>query len=165
MWYVLIGCSAALAAALAAMAVGRCRRDPGLNARIVVTWGENVNEAKGGRTDILDEELGDTLYKDVPAWEVSLESLSTGEIARGKFLRELVVGREPRGTDGCMTLNVSGISRIHCRIFSQGGEIYLEDLGSSNHTYLNGERVSVPMLLKSGDIIHMGREEYRYRGI
>jgi len=49
------------------------------------------------------------------------------------------------------------VSRRHARIIQQDHQILLEDLGSSNGTYINGQRLSVPTLLKSGDSFTLGQ--------
>ncbi len=53
-------------------------------------------------------------------------------------------------------------SSAHARIFSRGGFMYLEDMGSTNGTYLNGRRVKTAERLKIADTIRIGDSEYRY---
>jgi pSer/pThr/pTyr-binding forkhead associated (FHA) protein len=52
-----------------------------------------------------------------------------------------------------------GISRRHARILRKASELYLEDLGSVNGTYLNGKRLTpyLPHALKSEDEIRLSR--------
>ncbi len=45
------------------------------------------------------------------------------------------------------------ISRRHARFLRRGDAIYLEDLGSTNGTFLNGVRIAGPQQLKDGDLI------------
>ena len=40
--------------------------------------------------------------------------------------------------------------------------VYLKDLGSSNGTFVNGARVSTPVVLRSGDRISIGNHEFRF---
>ena len=40
--------------------------------------------------------------------------------------------------------------------------MYLEDMGSTNGTYLNGRQVKVTERLKMADVIRIGDSEYRY---
>jgi len=47
-------------------------------------------------------------------------------------------------------------SRRHAQISFQEGRYILEDLGSTNGTYINGRRVSTPTPLHNGDVIEMG---------
>ena len=53
-------------------------------------------------------------------------------------------------------------SSAHARIFPRGDFMYLEDMGSTNGTYLNGRQVKTPQRLKMADTIRIGDSEYRY---
>jgi ABC-type multidrug transport system ATPase subunit/predicted component of type VI protein secretion system len=67
---------------------------------------------------------------------------------------ELVLGREP-GVD--IQIDSPGVSRRHARLFQQDGSYFIADLGSSNGTFLNGERLSGPRRLQPGDEITLGQ--------
>ena len=47
-------------------------------------------------------------------------------------------------------------SARHCRIFAEGGEWRVEDLGSTNGTYLGNQRVTDPVPLRRGDQVRIG---------
>jgi hypothetical protein len=53
-------------------------------------------------------------------------------------------------------------SARHARIEARGPYNYLEDLGSTNGTYLNGARISGQQRLSPGDKITIGDTEFRY---
>jgi hypothetical protein len=53
-------------------------------------------------------------------------------------------------------------SSAHARIFSREGFMYLEDMGSTNGTYLNGRQVKTAQRLGMADTIRIGDSEYRY---
>ena len=53
-------------------------------------------------------------------------------------------------------------SSSHARIDNRGGALYLEDMGSTNGTYLNGRKVQSAQRLDTGDTIRIGDSEYRY---
>lgn len=53
-------------------------------------------------------------------------------------------------------------SARHARIVPRGPHNYLEDLGSTNGTYLNGLRVGTAERLAPGDTITIGDTEFRY---
>ena len=48
------------------------------------------------------------------------------------------------------------VSRRHARFFLRDESVFIEDLGSTNGTFLNGERISSPQQLRSGDSITFG---------
>jgi pSer/pThr/pTyr-binding forkhead associated (FHA) protein len=54
-------------------------------------------------------------------------------------------------------------SSAHARIFSRGDFMNVEDMGSTNGTYLNGRKLRTPERLKLGDVIRIGDSEYRYQ--
>lgn len=54
-------------------------------------------------------------------------------------------------------------SSRHARIVRQGGAVVLEDLGSTNGTYLNEQPLRGPQPLHSGDRIRIGDSLFSYR--
>ncbi|MGH2804794.1 MAG: FHA domain-containing protein [Thermoleophilaceae bacterium] len=54
-------------------------------------------------------------------------------------------------------------SSAHARIFLRDDYMYLEDMGSTNGTYLNGRQIRTPERLKVADVIRIGDTEYRYQ--
>ncbi len=58
---------------------------------------------------------------------------------------------------GCqVTLDDTYASQIHARVFRRDGQFYLEDLGSTNGTWLNRAKVTGPLELQRGDQIQIG---------
>jgi pSer/pThr/pTyr-binding forkhead associated (FHA) protein len=68
---------------------------------------------------------------------------------------ELTVGR----ASGCQIALTEDTyaSQLHARIFRKDGRVWLEDLGSTNGTYLNAKAVSAPVALRRGDRLQIGR--------
>ena len=54
-------------------------------------------------------------------------------------------------------------SSAHARVFSRGEFMFVEDMGSTNGTYLNGRQLKTAERLKMADVIRIGDTEYRYR--
>ncbi|MCS7284022.1 MAG: FHA domain-containing protein [Anaerolineae bacterium] len=87
--------------------------------------------------------------EDITPYPVRIHVLETGREIILPALPELLLGRmDPRhgifphadlSPDRALDL---GVSRRHARILQQRGRAYLEDLGSANGTYLNGERLT-----------------------
>ena len=47
-------------------------------------------------------------------------------------------------------------SGIHARLFRRNGSLWVEDLGSTNGTWVNAQRVGSPMKLGKGDLLQVG---------
>lgn len=67
---------------------------------------------------------------------------------------EMTIGRAP--TCGIPTTDDIYTSTVHARVFREGGRVYVEDLGSTNGTFVNSERVAKPTKLGRGDIVQVG---------
>ena len=59
--------------------------------------------------------------------------------------------------EGVLWIDSPRVSRRHARIRIEGGQAFLEDLGSKNGTYWRGQRISAPVLLSDGDEIRLGK--------
>lgn len=69
--------------------------------------------------------------------------------------REVTVGRG----GGCALVlsDDTYVSQLHARLFQQNGEGYVEDLGSTNGTYVNGRQITGVTRLKRGDRVQFGQ--------
>jgi pSer/pThr/pTyr-binding forkhead associated (FHA) protein len=67
----------------------------------------------------------------------------------------MVIGREERSVD--VPIVDPAISRRHARLTRQGDDYTIEDLKSSNGTFVNSKRISGPVLLAEGDVIELGK--------
>lgn len=67
---------------------------------------------------------------------------------------ELTVGRAP----GCAVVLADDtfVSQVHARLFTRGNDPYVEDLGSTNGTTLNGDALVEPTRLRRGDRVQFG---------
>jgi pSer/pThr/pTyr-binding forkhead associated (FHA) protein len=66
---------------------------------------------------------------------------------------EVTLGRAA----GCQVpLDDAYASQVHARVFQREGQWYIEDLGSTNGTYLNRRRVAGPMVMKRRDRVQIG---------
>jgi pSer/pThr/pTyr-binding forkhead associated (FHA) protein len=73
---------------------------------------------------------------------------------------ELVIGRE----DATVTIEDSELSRRHAVVRPVDGGFEIEDLGSLNGTYVNGERIAGPRRLSGGDSIKLGQTVIELEG-
>ena len=93
---------------------------------------------------------------------------TAGPTARASVLVVHLDGQKPRTTplDGSTTLgrgvecelrlDDTYVSQQHARIFDRGGNWYVEDLGSTNGTFVNEQKLVAPAMLTPGDKIRVG---------
>ena len=66
---------------------------------------------------------------------------------------ELTIGRD---TSNDIVINDAEVSRKHARLILQGGGFILEDLGSTNGSFVDGQRLMGPHALRPGELIMLG---------
>ena len=71
-----------------------------------------------------------------------------------------IVGRDPRCA---IWIDASGVSRRHAKVTMIGDRAALEDLGSSNGTFLKGQRITAAQALTNGDVIELGSTAVTFR--
>ena len=107
---------------------------PAPAARAPRSWGGSSNSRAGGRLRVIE-----------PA-ETKGQTYDLGD--------ELTVGR----AGGCqITLEDTYVSQLHARVFRREGQLYVEDLGSTNGTYLNRKKVTAPIAIRKGDRLQIGK--------
>ncbi|MGI8425267.1 MAG: FHA domain-containing protein [Actinomycetota bacterium] len=73
---------------------------------------------------------------------------------------ELIIGRG----DKChVVLTDSYSSQVHARVFRRGADLFIEDMGSTNGTYLNRRKVTSPLQINRGDTARIGKTEMEFR--
>lgn len=83
--------------------------------------------------------------------ESSVSSLKPGDTLG--FDEEAVIGRGERSD---IVIDGSFASARHARIYFKEGQYWLDDLASTNGTFLNGTQVKQPIVLADGDRIKIG---------
>ncbi len=61
-----------------------------------------------------------------------------------------------------MHIGNKGVSLVHAAISRQGGEWWLEDMNSTNGTYLNGAKIAGRQKLRFGDVITVGKHDLKF---
>jgi pSer/pThr/pTyr-binding forkhead associated (FHA) protein len=87
----------------------------------------------------------------MPKLLLRLDAALIREIALDK--PTLSVGRKP---DNDIVIESSAVSAHHCRIFLSGDAYFVEDLDSTNGTFINEKRVS-KAALRHDDVIHLAK--------
>jgi len=72
----------------------------------------------------------------------------------------VVVGRSP-GAD--IVISADYVSGRHARFFLLGETLTIEDLGSTNGTFVNDTRIDMPVTLADGDLVAVGDVTLRIR--
>jgi hypothetical protein len=72
---------------------------------------------------------------------------------------EAILGRAPTAD---VRIEDAFASSAHARVFPRGQTMYIEDLGSTNGTYLNERQLQAVEELRPDDTIRIGETEYRY---
>ena len=89
-----------------------------------------------------------------PATRLVVDKPSTQKGTSFEIGPEVTVGRAA----GCHIAlpDDTFVSQLHARVFERSGQVYVEDLGSTNGTYVNGHRVSAPTPMHKGDSLQVG---------
>ena len=69
-----------------------------------------------------------------------------------------------RSNDATLVLNDDYASTYHARVFPQDGQWLVEDLGSTNGTYLDRDKVTGPTLVPIGVPVRIGKTTVELRG-
>lgn len=72
---------------------------------------------------------------------------------------EIVIGRSPNVQ---IVINEQSVSRNHAQCICNEGFVSITDLGSSNGTYVNDQKITEPQALNDGDIIRLGNIVFKY---
>lgn len=99
------------------------------------------------------------------ALNIEVEVLSTGRNVMLSADREILVGRLDAAHGIFPELDMTadgglehGVSRRHARIYTRDGTCFVEDLDSTNGTFLNDERITpyLPYAFRDGDLLMFG---------
>ena len=71
-----------------------------------------------------------------------------------------IIGRDPAAA---IRLDSPRVSRTHARLVRHGRDAAIEDLGSTNGTFVRGERITGPTPLEDGDEVQIGPLTFRFR--
>jgi ABC transport system ATP-binding/permease protein len=152
---------------------GKVRVEP-LNGGAIKLNGEPIN----GQVTLTSGDwlaLGDSLFEvripesgpsqSAPFKEPSRTAAAAPTIMAAKLAvgnaHYLTVGRL---TDNDVAIPSPLVSRHHARVIADGGHYILEDLGSTNGTFVNGRRVEQPLVLHGGEQVQFGSYSFRFIG-
>lgn len=100
-------------------------------------------------------------FRAIGAGELALLSGQADPEVHDLSLPAVRIGRSVQGNH--IVVQDPLVSSTHAEIRAQGGGHYIQDLRSTNGTYVNGERIARPHPLSDGDRITLGHSEWLYR--
>jgi DNA-binding winged helix-turn-helix (wHTH) protein len=113
-----------------------------------------------------------TVYKTGYAFAANVTSVDQPRTAPTAFsllwngrLLPLVDGENiaGRGVECSLVIDASSVSRRHARIMVSAGSATLEDLGSTNGTFVNDAAITSATALKDGDVVALGKALMKLR--
>ena len=91
----------------------------------------------------------------------------SGQTAEGEAVRHVPLHSFPfrigRRTDAGLSLSYKTVSGLHAEIVERGGLLQLHDKGSTNGTFVNGQRVDGTVMLKQNDLVQFADVPFRVR--
>ena len=102
--------------------------------------------------------MKDTITSSQNAQEEFLLIVQNGPQANQQF--KIASGEHSIGRHGSNQIQLIDprISSKHARITVEAGEVSIEDLDSSNGTFVNGQHIVLPVLLSPGDVIGISED-------
>lgn len=93
--------------------------------------------------------------------------LLSGQVAEGEPVREIPINAYPfrvgRRSDASFRIPSPTVSNLHAEIVERGDRLMLRDLGSTNGTFVNGQRIPVEAFLHEGDLIQFANVVFRLK--
>lgn len=90
------------------------------------------------------------------------DAMNPEKVFTVKVVDSVIIGHSASLSDVCIDHD-RAISRKHCRLIRRGNEYFLQDLASSNGTFVNGSRIyDEEKAIFDGDLIRIGRVELKF---
>ncbi len=93
--------------------------------------------------------------------------LLSGQIREDEPVRDIAINASPfqigRRSDLAFSLPSPTVSNVHAEVIERDGQLFLHDLGSTNGTFVNGERVFDEQPLHEGDLIQFATVVFRLK--
>lgn len=98
-------------------------------------------------------------------WVVEFRVVGTPDVLRAPLRQTQILGRTDEDRKIFPTIDLAphkaqdkGVSRLHAKLTARDNRIIVEDIGSSNGTYVNGHRLvrGIPSRVRNGDTLRLG---------
>lgn len=67
-----------------------------------------------------------------------------------------------RGPDNTIVVDMDNVSRAHCKLYSGSGGHYIEDMGSTNGTFVNDQEITSRRKMVHGDLVKIGGVIFKF---
>lgn len=94
---------------------------------------------------------------ELPSVRITFTGTNNPDLKVLEFKNSATIGRKSTND---LIISDNAVSGIHCKVYSENDEVYIEDLGSTNGTILNGSSITKEVL-KSDDLLVLGKKQYR----
>ena len=94
---------------------------------------------------------------ELPSVRITFTGTNNPDLKVLEFKNSATIGRKSTND---LIISDNAVSGIHCKVYSENDEVYIEDLGSTNGTILNGSSITKEVL-KSDDLLILGKKQYR----
>lgn len=107
--------------------------------------------------------IPDEQLRGAPQYRLVLNDLEQPHVRFESVVESTVeIGREP-GEPGITIDYDKRISKRHCAVTKRDGGLWIEDLGSTNKTFVNDELVRSPRILRDNDVLACGKARFSVR--
>lgn len=124
----------------------------------------SISDVKTDNDDtvIISSRSGDTemLFNSSAGSVIILRDLmNTDHTFEASLSGGIIIGRSSDVSSLVIDYDKS-VSKKHCRIYLKGNDVYIEDLGSANKTYVNDVQITSPQIIRNTDEIKIGRVRF-----
>lgn len=114
------------------------------------------SEPDNAETEGTEQESGEPGEPDEKV-RLTLGGMNSDDVRIVEFSDKATLGR--RSTNS-IVISDNAVSGEHCRLTYSDGKVIVEDMGSTNGTILNGEKITVSEI-KNGDVLILGKTKYK----
>lgn len=122
--------------------------------------GTSVIVPKKGKGTLVSAAGTKMLFEETGEYRIVLSG--KGENTRNIVLvssKETIIGRNQYQADEVI-YDERSVSQKHCRIYTRENRVFVEDLNSLNHTFVNGEEIKDETEITTGSVLKIGRIEF-----
>lgn len=155
------------------MIIWEMRKSRSYNQTIFLSGGQYAGEHQGVQYRLVDEsmETEQTIFggknsvtSSFSYIYIRLYQLYTGRCYDAYLQNTLQIGRfEQSGTMQSLCLEDPMVSKKHCMLYRRGDQILIQDLESTNHTYVNGCEIQGAVPITHGDLLSLGSSKYQFQ--